>query len=290
MPVEPVVADHPAPQRVVEVEHQAFPGLAAGGGDQPRRELAVGRGRLGGDLHLGLQPAHLVEPGVEPVAGAGPRRVEPEHARRARGVGEGGVQPGGQPRRRARHHRVEPAEQRRRHVQERLLQHRRAQGLRAPPQRPEVAHRGVDRRAGLRGGGGERNRAEEVPGAEREEHGVGPEAVERRGRVRELLPVLAVGPGMGGDAQAAPQPRHPDRGQQVIHGARREQRQPDRLEPARPPRRACGRGPRRAAGSRGRRAGRRRGARAPPGAPARPRRRRRRRGARETLAARAASS
>ena len=118
---EAVVADHAAPEGVVEVEHEALPRPAAGGGEEPRHELAVERPRLRGDLHLGLQPAARVVPGVEPVAGGGAGEVEEEHALGGGGVGERGVEAPDEPRGRARHAGVEPAEERRLEVEEGLL-------------------------------------------------------------------------------------------------------------------------------------------------------------------------
>ena len=74
--VEPVVADHAAPQRIVEIEHQTFLRQAPLRGEDARGEIAVRGRRLRGDFELALKPAPDVEPGVNPIPLAGARDIE----------------------------------------------------------------------------------------------------------------------------------------------------------------------------------------------------------------------
>ena len=69
--VHAVIADDAAPERVVEIEHQAFIGAALVGGDQARDEFAVAGREGGGDFLLGAMPEGGIVPGVQPVAGRG---------------------------------------------------------------------------------------------------------------------------------------------------------------------------------------------------------------------------
>ena len=226
---EPVVADDAAPEGVVEVEHQALLRLAAGGGDEPCHQLAVHRPRLRRDLHLRLQPAHRIVPGIEPVARGDAGEVEEEHPLGGGGIGERGVQAPDQPCRRPGHAGIEPAEERRLEIEEGLLDDESAETAGAGPERPEVGQGGGDARIRRLGRGGERHGAEEVAGGEGEQHRVGAEGREAA-RIEELLAVLPVAAGVGGDAQAAAQAADPDPGQQMIDGSAGEQRQPYGLE------------------------------------------------------------
>ena len=119
-------------------------------------------------------------PGVEPVAGGDAGEVEEEHALGGGGVGERGVQALDEPRRRPGHACVEPAEQRRLEIEEGLLDDEGPgpipESAGAGPERPEVGHGGRDGRIRRLGRGGERHRAEEVAGSQREEHRVGRKA------------------------------------------------------------------------------------------------------------------
>ena len=187
------------------------------------------------------------------------------------------------------HHRVEPAEQRRRDVEERLLDHRRAERARARPQRPQVGDRGVDRGVGRRrrrrraaprrGSPGRRARRAPCRGGRRAAPGRDPAAPGGTGR-RPPAWVAMRRPRRSPATRIAG-----SRWSTVLVG---EQRQPDRLEP-------------RVGGGGRARQGRVElqgleegepgvGERASPSRRPRGRRRRRRRGARGSLAAPAASS
>ena len=99
--VEPVVADHAAPQRVVEIEHQTFLRQAPLSREDAGGEIAVeGRG-LRRDFELALKPAPDVEPGVDAVALARARDIENKHAVARRRLAQLVVEPGDD-RRRAR--------------------------------------------------------------------------------------------------------------------------------------------------------------------------------------------
>jgi hypothetical protein len=64
---QPVITDDAAPQRVVEVEHQAFRRPALLRRDQPQDQLAIGGDRGGRDLLLSPMPQHGVVPVADPV-------------------------------------------------------------------------------------------------------------------------------------------------------------------------------------------------------------------------------
>ena len=65
-----VVADHAAPQRVVEIEHEAFLAATEPGGDEARDLLAVHLGGAGMNFLLGVQPKAGVVPVGETFDGA----------------------------------------------------------------------------------------------------------------------------------------------------------------------------------------------------------------------------
>ncbi len=67
--LQPVVANDATPERIVEVENQAFGRAALVGGEQAGEQIAVERGGSRGDLLLGVVPEGGVVPGGEPVAG-----------------------------------------------------------------------------------------------------------------------------------------------------------------------------------------------------------------------------
>ena len=64
---ETVIADDAAPQRVVEIEHQALRRAALLGGKQPADEIAVERRGRRRHLLLGAMPEHRIVPAVQPV-------------------------------------------------------------------------------------------------------------------------------------------------------------------------------------------------------------------------------
>jgi len=163
------------------------------------------------------------------VAGGDAGEVQEEHPLGGGGIGERGVQAPDQPRRRPGHAGVEPTEERRLKVEEGLLDDESAETAGAGPERPELGHGGRDARIRRLGRGGERHRAEEVAGGQREQHRIGAEG-RKATRIEELLAVLPVAAGVGGDAQAAAQAPDPDPGQQMIDGSAGEQRQPHGLE------------------------------------------------------------
>ena len=129
--VEPVVADHAAPQRVVEIEHQTFLRQAPLRGEDAGGEIAIRRRGLRRDFQLALKPAPDVEPGVDSVPLAGARDIEQERPVLSRGLSEPIVEPGDDRARRARNHPLIAAEQRLAHVEEGLLNDR-ARQSRAP--------------------------------------------------------------------------------------------------------------------------------------------------------------
>ena len=130
--VESVVADHPAPQCVVEIEHQTFLRQAPLGGKNAGGEIAVkGRG-LRRDFELALKPARGVEPGVDPVPLARAGNVQNKNAFARRRLAQFVVEPGDHGSGDARNHAVVAAEQRLAHIDEGLLNDRRAADLARP--------------------------------------------------------------------------------------------------------------------------------------------------------------
>ena len=191
--VEPVVPDHAAPQRVVEIEHQTFLRQAPQGGEDAGGEIAIRRRRLRRDFQLALKPAPDVEPGVDPVPLARARDIEQETPVLSRGLDEPIVEPGDDRARRARNHPVIAAEQRLAHVEEGLLNDRGAADLARPaPQRAQFADKSADRVVDLGRCGGERNARDRLPRGEREQHRLRLEPMQRRRRIEKILPVLPV--------------------------------------------------------------------------------------------------
>ena len=231
--VEPVVPDHAAPQRVVEIEHQTFLRQAPQGGEDARGKIAVKRRGLRGDFELALKPAPDVEPGVDPVPLAGARDIEQERLVLSRGLGETIVEPGDDRARRSGNHPVIAAEQRLAHVEEGLLNDRRANLARLAPQRAQFADKSPDRRVDFGRRGGEGNAGDRFPRGEREERRLRLEPMQRRVGIEQILPVLPVGPAMDLDQQFPPQAGDPDRRRQMVDGRGGEDGEPDRLEAGR---------------------------------------------------------
>ncbi len=115
--VEPVVADHAAPQGVVEIEDQTFLRQPALSGEDAGDEIAVKGRRLRSDFQLALKPAPDVEPGVNSVPRAGARHIEQQYAIPRSGLAQLIVEPRDDPRRAPRercdHSRRTPARSRR---------------------------------------------------------------------------------------------------------------------------------------------------------------------------------
>ena len=178
--VNPVIADHPAPQRVVEIEHQTFLRQAPQGGENAGGEIAVEGRRLRRDFQLALKPAPDVEPGVDPVALARPRDIENEHAVARRGLAHLIVQPGDDRRRRPRNHAIVAAKHGLAHVDEGLLNDRGAANLaRLAPQRPQFGDESPDCAIDFRRARAQRDASDRFPRAEREQHRLGRESVQR---------------------------------------------------------------------------------------------------------------
>ena len=162
--VEPIVPDHAAPQRVVEIEHQTLLRQAALSGEDAGGEVAVERRRLRRDFQLALKPAPDVEPGVDSVPLAGARDIEKEHAVLRRGLAQPIVEPGDDRRRRPRNHPIIAAEQGLAHVDEGLLNDRSAANLaRLAPERAQFGDESPDRAVDFGRGRGERERRRSLP-------------------------------------------------------------------------------------------------------------------------------
>ena len=178
--VNPVVADHAAPQRVVEIEHQTFLRQAPQGGENAGGEVAVEGRRLRRDFQLALKPAPDVEPGVDPVPLARARDIQNEHAVARRGLAHLVVQPGDDRRRRPGNHAIIAAEQRLAHVDEGLLNDCGAANLaRLAPQRPQFGDESPDRAIDFGRARGQRDAGDRFPRAEREQHRLGREPMQR---------------------------------------------------------------------------------------------------------------
>ncbi len=119
--LQAIIADHSAPQRVVEVQHQALARMAAQGGEDPCHVFAIGRDRRGCDQHPGLQPASRIEPDMQSVPHHGTLEIEQGHAFPAGDFDQLLVQTPDQPPRRSRDGRVEMSEQGSFRVEEGLL-------------------------------------------------------------------------------------------------------------------------------------------------------------------------
>ncbi len=66
--LDPVIADHAAPNRIVEIHHQRLVRAAAVRGDEAHDEVAVHRRGGRGDLLLGAVPQLGIMPGGDAVA------------------------------------------------------------------------------------------------------------------------------------------------------------------------------------------------------------------------------
>ncbi len=63
---QPIIPDHSAPNRIVEVEHQAFACLAANGPEQPSYRIGIDRAAVRGKRELVRYPLERIEPSVDP--------------------------------------------------------------------------------------------------------------------------------------------------------------------------------------------------------------------------------
>ena len=110
-PRRPVVAHDPAPEGVVEVEHEAFPRQAQVGGDDCRGVPGEERERVESDRLLREEPVAVVEPPVLPERAGEPVAVDEQDVVPGR-LPEGRVQRGEHRLARARHPEAEVPERR----------------------------------------------------------------------------------------------------------------------------------------------------------------------------------
>ena len=216
--VQAVVADDAAPERVVEVEHQAFERAPLLGREPAADQIAIQRRGGRSDLLLRAVP----QPRIVPARRC---RLEPP-GRRAPGdrrpsasaiVAHAAIQPGDERGARARQAMFIVAEQRQVHRQRGLLNDRTAESRRAPAARCRGSSACISASAASapaassRGGdpGGQ------MVGVERQQHRVRPERVQRRGWVGQFLPILAVIAFVGVDPDVAAQAGDADRRQQM---------------------------------------------------------------------------
>ena len=192
--VEPVIADHAAPQRVVEVEHQTFLRQTSLGGENAGGKIAVEGRRLRRDFQFPLKPASDIEPGVDAVALTCPRDIEKEHAVLRRGLAGSSVEPCDNRRRRAGNQPVIAAEKGLGHVHERLLDDRRAADIaRLAPQGSQFRDEPPDRALDFGGRRVKPDAGDRLAGAEREQHRLRLKSMQGRRRIQEVLTVLPVG-------------------------------------------------------------------------------------------------
>ena len=202
--VEPVVPDHAAPQRIVEIEHQTFLRQAPLRGEDARGEIAIRRRGLGSDFELALKPAPDVEPGVNSIPLAGARDIDEERLVFGCGLGETIVEPGDNCARRAWNQPLIAAEQRFAHVEEGLLNDRRANFARLAPQRAQFADQAPDRRVDFGRRRGEGHAGDRLPRREREKRRLRLEPMQRRVGIEQILPILPIGPVVDLDQQSPP--------------------------------------------------------------------------------------
>ena len=202
--VEPIVPDHAAPQRIVEIEHETLLRQAPLRGEDANSEIAIrGRG-LGSDFELALKPAPDVEPGVNPIPLAGARDIDEERLVFGRRLGETIVEPGDDCARRAWNQPLIAAEQRFTHVEEGLLNDRRANFARLAPQRAQFADQAPDRRVDFGRRGGKGHAGDRFARREGKERRLRLEPMQRRVGIEQILPVLAIRPAMDLDQQSSP--------------------------------------------------------------------------------------
>ena len=136
---KPVVADHPAPEGVVEVEHQAAPRQAEPGREHRRGVAGEQRQRIGRVGHLRHVPAAVVEPVARPEPpGEGGDVEEADVALRGE-VGEAAVDVLGHAAPRAVEPGGEVAERVGARGGEAVLDDDRRSRARAPPPRPRTS-------------------------------------------------------------------------------------------------------------------------------------------------------
>jgi len=206
--VDPVVADDAAPQRVVEIEHQAFLRQPPLRSENTRDQFAVHRCGLRCDFELALKPAPNVEPGVHPVPLACSRDIENAHAVARRGLAHLIVEARDGRRRRPRNHSVVAAEQRLAHIEERLLDDRgRADLARLAPERPQIADKPGDRAIDFGAARGKRDAGDRFARGEREEHSLRLKPMQGRRRIEQVLTILPVSAAMNVDQQFSPEAR-----------------------------------------------------------------------------------
>ena len=218
------VADHAAPQRIVEIEYRALARPAALRRDDTCRQFAEAPGRLRGNLHLALQPARGVEPGVEAIARAGPGDIQQRDAVLARRLGQQLVQPVHQPRRRGNGHAVETAENGLEYIEVGLLQDDRTETApRSLPQAAQLLHLDLEQLLDLLGIGIRRHRSDHAAGAQREHDDLRREVAQRIRRLHQLMPILPEATGKHVEVETVPHPGHPQAGHKVRRRGGRQQ-------------------------------------------------------------------
>ena len=217
--VHAVIADDAAPERVVEIEHQAFERTALAGGGDAGDELAV-HGRGGeGDFLFGAVPEAGIVPGAQPIAGGAV--VEREKVDSG-GIGERtqrSVQAADEGGAGTRQAVLVGAEERRVNGQGGLLDHRTFEGFTGHfPAMGEVFGGLLEGGIGILGGQAGMDAGGEVGRVERQQDKAGLKGVQRGGRVGEFLPVLAVIVLVCVDPDAAAQAADADGREQVGEG------------------------------------------------------------------------
>ena len=164
---QPVIADHAAPERIVQVKHQAFGRATLRGRQQARHQVAVQARGERRHLLFGAVPEHRIMPSVHPVFGRAGVQGQEVDAVLARGLPQLQVQSQSHGARRPGQAILVQPQQVGEQRQRGLLDDLAAETLPSqPPQLPQLAHGGVDLHCGVpphscrdrRGAAGDRRR------------------------------------------------------------------------------------------------------------------------------------
>ena len=214
-----VVAHDAAPERVIEIEDQAFTREPARGRDNPSHEIAVKRRNKGPDSLFRLMPVNRIAPRGAP----GPCRltvhVDQENAGGRCRVGESLIETVDQRRGRARNGRFVASKERKSRVEDRLLEDDGAKPLtRAPPQNAQRFDLCVDCRVGLFPRRPHRHRRQRGSFIENEKREIGPASVEEGVAAENHLAELTIRRNLNIENEAAVERGDADRRDQMLDG------------------------------------------------------------------------
>ncbi len=218
---EPVVTDDSAPERVVEIEHEAFERPPLPRREQPPNQITVKRREPGVNVLLRPVPQDRVIPGVQPVFGGVPVDRDQVDAFRVGMDTQVLIQPRHQSCRGAGEAVLVIPRKVRKHRQYRLLDDFGAKRIaRDTPLLDQLVKGGIKPLFRLVGRLGDRKATQEMPRVEGEQDIGRRPLPQRRIWITERLGILSVIALPGRDPESATQPRNADARMQMIDGRR----------------------------------------------------------------------